>query len=223
MTVPRNLRAEALASLRAQVVGAVCGFGEAWILQRSDGTLHPILSQAGLGRLPHSAPTVIALWRREAGPLDLAGFLAGVLGRDEQRPICEPDLERGFRLLAGTGRATTLVVDAAERLVPEAIHFIQFACITAPRLQVVFIAGQRWRERLDRFPVLRARLQPDLVLADVPAEPATMSGTALHGPSFVLNIERAEQQLGAHALRRISAGPQGTPGGEATQTAALGS
>lgn len=223
MTVPRNLRAEALASLRAQVVGAVCGSGEVWILHGSDGTLHPILSQPGLGRLPQAAPTVIALWRGEAAPLDLAGFLAGVLGRDEQRRICELDLERGFRLLAGTERATTLVVDAAERLVPEALHFIQFACITAPRLQVVFIAGQCWRKRLDRFPVLRARLQPDLVLADVPADPAPMSGTALHGPSFVLNIERAEQQLGAHALRRLFAGPHGTPGGDAAQTAALGS
>jgi hypothetical protein len=194
MTMPRNLQRDIVAAARDRLVGVICRSGETWIVRTSDEGEHPALAQAGFP-LP-IATNLIALWDREPAQLDLPAFVAGVIGVDQVRSLSEMDLERGFEILVGGDgrRATTLLVQAAERLAPEVLHYIQFACVCSPRLQVVFIAGKAFRESLDMFPILRGRLQPDLVLPAFAARNGRAPRIQPHGPELAISIERAEKQ-----------------------------
>jgi len=213
MTIPRNLQAEAFAAAQDRLLEVICRSGETWIVRSSDGGEHPVLPQVDL-ELPAIGRHVIALWNSEPTQLDLPSFVARVIGVDQARPLCEMHLERGFDVLVGGSlqRPTTLVVHAAERLGPEILHYIQFACVCSPGLQVVLIAGTGFRERLDRFPLLRARLQPDLVLAAIPAERGRAPRIEPHGPELAFSIERAEEQhatyMGRQAMQDAGESPR---------------
>jgi hypothetical protein len=134
------------------------------------------------------------------------------MGRAEAETLSDDDLVAVFDRLAGGSKPghALLVVDGAERLSLEAIRYIQFACRSAPPLQVVFAGAPDFRERLAReeFARLRGRLRPDLVVPRLSDEDAVR---------YVQNRFRLARLLPEQAVEpgvpeAIARGGQGLPG-----------
>lgn len=150
------------------LAAAAQGRGEAWLLACKERAERAALLEAALRRLSEPPRRFACVLGSCRAPLDLDGFVAQALGRPRAEASSEDHLVAVSELLTGgqgAGRAL-LVVDGAEHLTPQVIRYIQFACRSAPDLQVIFAGAPAFRELLsrDEFAFLRRRLRPDLVV-----------------------------------------------------------
>lgn len=198
MSALSNLPTDVLRATRDQVREVLLRSGETWLVHGPEGEPGPSLWEAGIGQVPLDTPRLISLWGRHPSPLNLGSFVARVMGLGQTRVLSEMDLERGFHVLTQRGkeRGPALLIDAAERIAPEVLHYIQFAFMSAPTLQVVFVAGQDFRNRLSDFPFLQARLQPDLIV------PALPTGASRLPPVAAANIGLRRDDYPANNARQ---------------------
>ncbi len=106
-----------------------------------------------------------------SGGLPLKDLITQVVGRADPDALRDCDLEAGFVALTEPGEGydrVVLLVDEAHNLQPSAVHYVQFACQSSPKLRVV-LAGQPSLDVTlanDKFAYLRQRVTRTLELPD---------------------------------------------------------
>lgn len=117
------------------------------------------------------------------GGLSLPALLSQVIGRVNEGVLSNEDLELASDLLTQADTSCSLIallVDDAHDLLPPALRYIQFACMSGPLLRVVLAGRPGTLELLrgDEFGYLRRRISRNVQLPP-------LSATTRHSPALI--------------------------------------
>ena len=151
----------------------------------------------------------VRVYGPSSGRLALRDLVAQIVDRADPDALTDRDLKAGFVTLTEPGEGhdrVALLVTEAHNLAPAALHYIQLACRSGPKLRVA-LAGQRALAAVlapEEFADLRQRITRTLELPD----PAQGWASSLASWSLRLRSVPAGLRRGG-AGRALHGGPAG--------------
>lgn len=207
----RKFRTAAYECAVRALVAAAQGKGEAWFLAGTTSAGRTALLDEAIAKLPELPPRLVRIHDPRPAQLGLDGLVAQALGRQGAEAPSEDDLVAVFELLAGDHGANRalLVVDGAEQLSLQAVRYIQFACRSAPELQIIFAGAHAFRDLLadDEFAHLRRRLRPDILVPYLSDDDVSLA--VQQTPAILGNVlpEAVETSAPEPAMAEVPASP----------------